>query len=181
MDILGSISSIFGQAGDVLSNTGTVLSNTWEAAVQNLKQKALEFRDLFTWLQSKSHIAARDPVVKAEYDKVMARGSAVRTGVEKTTGGIDWVTGQLREKFGINSRATMGAIPMIPIAVIAAAIAAITAWLADAYKLKSKIQYLEQHNITGGAAIDVLNGNPLNSMIGIAAIGAVLYFIYKGK
>jgi len=179
VSFLDDVSGIFSRAGDVLSNTGTVIANSWQGAVEQLKLKAREFMDLFTWLESKRHVAATDPQVKAEYDAVMNKGRTVKATVEKTTGGIDWITGQLRARFGLAAPVTMGALPLVPIAVIAAAVAMITAWLADAYKLKSKITYIESHGITGSAAVDILGGNSYKELVGLAVIAAAVYFFSK--
>lgn len=176
-DIADSIGSLFNKAGSVLSDTGAVIGNEWQAAVSKLKSKATEFIGLFYWLQSKRHIAESDPRLASEYQSVMKRGATVKTAVEKATGGMDWINGKIRA-FGVNG---LGALPAIPIAVVAAAVAAMTGWLADAYKLRAKIEYLESKGVSGSEGARVLgygSGIDTGTILPLALAAGAFYWLF---
>lgn len=169
--------SLLDSIGNFFGGAGAYIGNTWESAVNQLKAKAREFAELFTWLQSRAHIANSDPELRAEYNATMNRGMKIKTAVEKTTGGIDWINGQLTNRAGI----TMQALPAIPVALTVATITGMVAamgyWIADAYKLKAKITYMESHGIAGQDAINILTDGGANTAISLVALAAMIYFI----
>lgn len=174
------LNTLFNTASGIFSDTTRTIGGAWDSAVADLKRRAQEFAGVYKWLAQRESIAARDPAVKREYDAVMNRGTTVKKTVEKTTGGIDWLTGTIKQKLGIHENVTMGALPLIPVAVIAAAVAMMTAWLADAYKLQSKIQYMETHGISGANAAAILGGDNTQLLGGLAFVAALVYFITRG-
>lgn len=173
--------SILDSIGNFFSGAGTYIGNTWDGAVNQLKTKAREFAELFSWLQSRAHIANSDPQLRDEYNATMNRGATIKATVEKTTGGIDWINGQLTSRAGV----TMQALPAIPVvltvATITGMVAAMSYWIADAYKLKAKITYMESHGIAGQDAINILTEGNTGTVISLVALAAMIYFITQGK
>jgi hypothetical protein len=154
--------------------------DTWTSAVNGLKTKAVEFIGLYKWLESRASIAARDPQLQSEYANTMQRGRQIKATVEKTTGGIDWINGKL-----LRVGTSLNALPIIPVALTVATItgliAAMTYWLADAYKLKTKLLYMEQHGFTNTEAAAVMGQSGTDAIIAVAAIGGVLWLLLRGE
>lgn len=173
------MTGIIDSVGDFFSGAIATVSNSWDSAVNKLKNTAVEFIGLFRWLETKQNVAKRDPTTWIEYQTAMKRGATIKTAVEKTTGGVDWLNGQLTRFTGKG----LNALPAVPVALTAGTIlglvAAMSYWITDAYKLQKKIQYIEQHGISGSDAMEILTGDNTKTIIGLVALGAMVYFITR--
>lgn len=163
--------------GNWFNTSVTYAGNAWDSAINQLKDKAREFISVFAWLKQHEATAMREPDLRGEYVSTMQKGAMIKTSVEKTTGGIDWINGKLTKVGG-----TMQALPAIPIALTVATIlglvAAMSYWLNDAYQLKTKIDYIEKHGITGQSAQDILTGgNTKQLLIGAGVVALIAYFL----
>lgn len=182
--------------------------------VDKFKTKADEAYELWRKLRDKRQAAASNPKLQAEYDQVMesadnmgARVSdveqavaAVKTGISETI--IGWGTSVFGLE-GVNeakreARAYLGelGIAQFAIVAVAAAIAWIGSWLADAYIVDRKLTAVENLTAQGvsvgeagaiiadkGApsAIDIFAGKAGTgvALAGLAAV--VLYFFFEKK
>lgn len=162
------------------SDTTQNASASWDNAVAALKTRAREFISVFVWLESKQHVAERDPRLAAEYHAVMNKGRVVKNTVEKTTGGFDWITGKLKALGG-----GMGVLPAVPLALSVATImglvAALGYWLTDAYKLKTKLEYAENHGIDPTMVFNAVNGSAVNSALLLAGGAFVAWYFLSGE
>jgi len=165
-----------------LTGAGNAIGDSWNGAVHSLQVRAREFAGLYSWLATKRATASRDPALLAEYNSTMKRGATIKTTVEKTTGGIDWLNGTLKNVTGSG----MNALPAIPVALTVGTIMGLVGvmgyWIADAYKLQAKLNYMDTHGITGNVVNDVLTGDGGRTMLGVGAVAiAVMLFMNRGR
>ncbi len=187
---------------------------TFWGEVDKFKLKADEAYELWRKLRDKRQAAASNPKLQAEYDQVMdsaddmgARVSdvekavaAVKTGISETI--IGWGTSVFGLE-GVNeakseARAYLGelGIAQFAIVAVAAAIAWIGSWLADAYIVDRKLTAVEQLHAQGvpideAGQIIADKGAPSGidiffekagtgvALAGLAAV--VLYFFFEKK
>ena len=161
----------------------------WEKGVQQLKAKAQEFVAMADRVKRTEQTVKNDPKLYAEFLTLNARADAVRETIQKVTGGFDKMYGYVRDKLGLGE---MGILPIIPIAVSGAAIAAITKFTTDAVIYLKKVEKLEQlaPKIGYEKAAKVVNdldnrglnlGANLTPLIGFGLAVMVLPQLLKGK
>src|SRR5690606_18926536 len=108
---------------------GQEWSQDWQNQVDTFKQKAREFIALFTELKGKEDaLKNADDETKKRYEKLMSRGDWIFKTIQSIASKIDWAI----NSFSGIGMGGMGILPVVPIAVIAGALAVITAWLSDA-------------------------------------------------
>lgn len=129
----------------------------WYNVIGQFRRKVAEFEAMLAKLQSQKPIAAKDPALADEYSALMNKATALQEKIKQirdaTSDAIDWIKGV----FGFDG---LGIVPLIPIAVVAGAIAAIGYWIKDAYEFSKKLEKVEQLEKQGmptGQAIDTAN------------------------
>ena len=145
-------------------SANTPLNESEANAIQRFKVKAREFWDVWEELDGKSDLAESDPRLAKEYNDIMDRGITIRNNIEKVTGAIDAASNAYGKAVDYTSRGietavnwfkgtfglgALNAIPLIPIAVIGVAMAAITKWLKDAYVLNKKLDMVDKLTAKG--------------------------------
>jgi len=187
MSILDNALSWLQNAVDSGGDTAQQWSQEWENAVNNFKQKAKSFVNEYLALQNRENIAALDPKTKSEYDSLMKKGSYIFETIKSLAAKMDYAISNL---MGGNSNALngMGILPLLPIAVIAGAVAAIVAWLSDAYIMNRKLDSIEKLHAESGAdpvklsqaiagknSLISVGGTPFSTLLPLGIIGLVLY------
>ncbi len=173
-----------------VDKTTETWSQEWQQKVNDLKAKAKEFVDMFKKLSARKSIAESDSKLAGEYNSLMDKGEWIKNSVEFITNKIDWAYNTF-----FSGAQQLGLIQglVIPIVAITGAIAAITAWLADAYMLDRKLDHLEAQIAAGidptvaqegisstyekGSLINI-DGSPFVSAGILFVIGAVIYFFW---
>lgn len=137
--------NFFGNIFDTLKTAATSVVTSiedipqeWHKQVNELKAKATNFMSAFSNLSGLAHIAARDPVTKSQYDALMARGMAIKVKIENVTRAIDGMYGAASSMF--NGVSGLGVLPLVPIAIVAGAVATVSVWLIDARSMSEKLQ-----------------------------------------
>lgn len=162
-------------------------ANSWDAAVADLKARAAEFVGLVKRLQvlrSSPGISAAEAGV---IDRLLSRAQSVYRSLTVVGAGVDSVAAVVpKNLLGQVARSgALGALPLIPIAVIAGAIAAVTAWVSDAKVELERLELAERVRKDGGNPADVLGGVKLNMAIvvpvGIGVIGLVVWGLSRGR
>jgi len=167
-------------------------SEEWQTKVDALKVKAKEFTKTFDALSARKDIAARDEKVSAEYDALMTKGEWLKSSISFITNKIDSVYNSF---FRGSTPSGMGIAPLaavVPVVAITGSIAAMTAWLSDAYILNRKLNHIESQ-IEGGATSDEaragveatynkgslinLEGSPVMGALFLAGIGVAFYLL----
>lgn len=159
--------NFFGNIFDTLKTAATSVVNSiedipqeWQKQVDELKAKAATFMAMFTRLGQLAHVAARDPVTKAQYDILMARGASIKAKIESITRAIDNMYGAASSLFnGVGNTEGLGFLPLIPIAVIAGAVTLISVWLIDALSMSQKLQAAESAGANAAQITSIATGS----------------------
>ena len=109
-------------------------TSEWNRAMSEAKSKASEFLSVFTKLKSKSETAKKIPGLESDFNSLIEKGEIIKTTIEKVLG-----NGSLPVSNHMGF-----ALPLIPIALVLSAIAAISAWLAPAYVMLRKLEVAEK-------------------------------------
>jgi len=120
------------------------IPDEWNSKVAQLKDAVASFETTYANLQSQSDIAKSDPVLYADYSNLMDRGAYVKTVITDTINKLGGALDYAKSVVGVSGMADLGVLPLIPIAVIAGALALITKWLTDAYAMSKKLNLLQQ-------------------------------------
>ena len=116
----------------------------WLNAVALLRNKASEFEKLESAIMNTFYIASNSPELLDEYDSLLFKAEIIRNTIKTVTEGIDYVFKVFNTVFNDTDTSGLGFIPLVPIAVILAAIASITYWVNDAVKYLSKINEVKR-------------------------------------
>lgn len=175
---------------DIKRNSKDVLTlDAVRAQVAKLRRTGVEFDKVYTRLQSYQQIAAKDPTKYASYYRTLQKGDAVRAQIRKAVESVQSIGAWLKDNFNV-SLGDLGAIPLIPIAVVGGIIVATNialSWIPEAMREMS-IMDAVRAAISGGdpklaASIlekagkkDTTSGN-IADMAMWLAIGAVAIFV----
>lgn len=168
-------------------------SAEWWDLVARFRQAAAQVDQVLDRLRSQEGAARRDAALSAEFDSIMGRAAELRATIADYLGKIDtavqWLRGAgswIAETFGFGN---LSALPvLIGVAAIAAALAAVTKFLTDAWSLSKRIeeqQRLEATGLTPAQAAAVMDRSILGSagsqwlkiLGGVAALGVVGWVI----
>lgn len=120
------------------------IPDEWNAKVNELKQAVSQFETLYSKLQGQSAIAKTDPALYAEYSSLMSRGNYVKTVITDTLQKLGSALSYAKSVVGMQGMGNLGALPLVPIAVIAGSLALITKWVTDASATSRKLDLLQQ-------------------------------------
>lgn len=172
--------------------------------ITDFKEKARQFWAVWNGLNNKRDVVARQsPEIKAKYNKLMNDGVGIRSKIEWVTAAIDKaanlygdVKSWIMDKFGFDGisdsqLAGMGILPLIPVAIIAAAVAAISYWTNDAYQFNAKlneIQRLENKGISPVQAAKMVEqtfntgifSNLKNLILPLVIGGGIIFLATRG-
>lgn len=183
MSMLDSAVNWFKSVYDSGLNTAGEWSQEWQNSVDSFRTKAKAFMAEYAELQSLGQYADATPELRTAYDSLMSKGQWLYNAIANVASKIDMMGGG-------STMGAMGALPLVPLAVISGALAAITAWLSDAYIMKQKLnvarEALSQGHTPGNIA-DMINGGSLISVKGstfqtlllLGTVGAAVYFFSK--
>lgn len=138
MTLASKLSSILDNAVDAIES----IPDEWNAKINQLRNAITTFESLYAKLQSQSAIAKTDPVLYADYTALMTRGAYVKSVITDTLSKLGSALGYAKNVVGMSGMGNLGALPLIPIAVIAGALALITKWTSDALIASKKLDQL---------------------------------------
>lgn len=171
-------------------------SSFW-ATVQKFKNKADEFWTAYKRLEELEPVAMQTPDTARSYDRVMSSGGAITSNIEGVADTIKSAAGWAGGFFGIENvrrQTQLGALGLLPVAIIVAAISAMGIWLSDAYVEISKLEAIKELTAAGtpvGQAADIVRagggggfatalGSELGKGIAFAAIAGVgIWFLMR--
>lgn len=109
----------------------------WLQEVDRLKEKAAEFMSVWGRLQTLESVARAEPVMSQRYQSLMDRGVTIRDRISYITGLIDTVFDWFDSNGSpppntVSNLQGLGLL-WVPVTIVAGAVAAIVAWLSDAY------------------------------------------------
>lgn len=183
----------------------------WYDIVGRLRSSVDKFRTNFNALLAQRAFVSQHPTLQAEYNTLANRGSAINQKINEVQGVIDkvsgWFTSIKTTIFGgaapspttpIGPLDGLGVIQVLPIAVIAGAVALITKWLADVYVFAKKVEEIKRLESKGlspqraadmlerampTGLMDVLKGNIIWLVIGgvLLLFGPEIIKIIQGR
>jgi hypothetical protein len=172
-------------------------SAEWWNLVARFRQAAAQVDQVLERLRAQEDAARSDPGLSSQYDAIMQRAAELRATIADYLGKIDaavqWLKGAgawIADAFGFNG---LGALPvLIGVAAIAAALAAVTKFLTDAWALSKRIdeqQRLEARGLTPQEAAAVVERGTAGSagsqwlklLAGAAAVGFVGWLIVNNR
>lgn len=114
----------------------------WDS-VNRFKRKADEFWSAYKRLESLEPIAMQSADTAASYNRVMGSGQSITENIEDTADRIrEAVSWGAMSGIQVNP-GQLGALGLLPVAIIAAAIAAMGIWLSDAYVEIRKLESIK--------------------------------------
>lgn len=165
-----------------------VPSVDWTAQLERFKKIARDFVARFDEMKNLAPYALGS--LKSDYDQLMDLGGTIRARLAEVSRGFDWglntfLDGQPAGMAGLG----LGPLVLVPIALVAGLIAAITAWMSESTKLRQKLQFIKQQQEQGATADEIQNfldagvaevsDGWLASIGNLAALGLVGYFLLK--
>lgn len=143
----------------------------WNNAVDRLRVKGEEFTRVYDLIINSEDIASTNDALYSDYESIKFKGNAIKATIEKVTLLIDEAFNASSNIIGKDNTINMiennhymgglGFIPLIPIAAITAAIAAITYWVNDAMQYLSKVEQVKNlinRNVPPEKAYDIVHG-----------------------
>lgn len=159
---------------------------------QKYKTRSAEFLRAYQSLATMAPVAYRDPILAAEYEKVMDRGktyhSVMSSIMEKIDAAMAWASSWWSDSDAgtVQGLGSLGIAPLIPIAIIGASMAALGVWITDAWELDRKlreVERLESKGIPAGRATQmVMAERPLmqiSVLAPLAIIGTLFWVMRK--
>jgi len=146
----------------------------WYNLVGQFRAKAQQFEQIYNKLMSDQSYALSNPALASDYRALLQIGRVTRAKIIATRNKIDSVIGWLKGLVGMNE---LGFIPLIPIAIVAASLAAITKWVTDAYAMSARIDEAKRLEAKGvpperaakiaGRRVASQGGGLVGSLLGI--------------
>lgn len=167
----------------------------WYDVTGKLKDKAKEFQVAYEKLTGSASAVEKNPALKAERVALLNKGNIIRTKVLEITGSIDSAYTWLKSSVGLSGLSQdsgLGILPMIPIAIAAASVAAMTKFISDTYIYLDKVQKFDVLEKKYGAerAANIVarlapSGNFMelltSRLIPIVVIGGGLIYLLKRR
>ena len=168
----------------------------WDT-VSEFKTKADEFWSAYKRLEELEPIAMQTPDTQRSYNRVMGGGQRITGTIEGAATTVKSAVGWAGSLFGMDNvreRVNLGALGIWPIAIVAAAIAAIAIWLSEAYveinKLESMKEMIREGTAPsvageivrsgGGDTFGTAFGSEIGKAVAIAGVAAIgIWFVMR--
>lgn len=158
--------------------------------VESFKSKVQNFMQLLSNLQNRTIDAAKYPDLAAKRNDLLQRGSIIQRTITTLTGAVDKVFAFFR---GVTGMDGLGLVPLLPIAAITVALAAITKWTTDAYEFSKRLDAIKDLEAKGydpvraGQIVNqqfpasaLFGGFNVSTLLPLLAIAGVVFFFWKG-
>lgn len=138
----------------------------WYDLLGKFKEKADEFSGIYDRLLKSGELIKGNPELTRERAQLLARAEKVKATVDTLTKTVDTAYSFLKNSMGLGNysnesgNGALGALPLIPVAVAAASIAAMTKIIADALLYLNKAQRFEELSKQHGpdTALKIIKG-----------------------
>lgn len=160
--------------------------------MRNFKTKVMDFYNAVTNLDKIAAQTQKVPELEAQRLKLLDLSSVIRSTVDDLTGSIDSTIGWIQSTLGFGDKEeTVGnleAFPILGIAVVAAAVTAITKWLTDYASFMQRFDATEKliargtppaqaYNLAAGLAGPSMTKEIMKGLIPLAVIAGVAWFL----
>lgn len=177
----------------------------WYNVVGQFKKQTAKFNAAWSQLMNLQPFVAAHPTLQADYNALVSTGQSIKSKIQSATGLIDqtmsmagniWssIANTFTNVFGEVEAPQLGFLPLIPIAVIAASVTAISYFVYEVYKFQTRVDQIKKMEAQGVSAQQAIatasNMQPgvLSQVKGIAlpiagvvALLAVLRFVNRGE
>jgi len=153
-----------------------------KAKVSELFNLGLRFDRAFSRLERLRAVAQQNPATYSRYNELAARGNAVRSAISGAVQRVQSIYSWVKDNLGVN----LGALPLIPIAVIGTlltAIAVARSWIVEADNESRRLEIIaalpesqRARALAEHAAAPTWSGN-LAKMAMWLALGAAVVFV----
>jgi hypothetical protein len=154
--------------------------------IEKFRFKVGDFLAAVNELAARAPEAAKNPTLKREYDALMSRAGTIKNTVQTVTGLVDKALIAFRSVTGMDG---LGFIPLLPVAVIGAAVAAIAKWTTDAYTLTQRLNEVKRLEASGmspqqaAATVAAIAPKPffggLPPLLPIAALVGLAFVVWR--
>lgn len=148
----------------------------WYDVIGKFKRYVNDFMQQYNTLQNTHIDSVKYPELSKTQIELLKRGTGIKGQIQSITGAIDSAWGWLKDTFGFDGvrdmdrqMGSMGIPVLIPIAVVVAAITAITKWGLDYTKFYQKLQYAKKLQQDGYAPTQI------NEMVSTVGKGTSLF------
>lgn len=119
--------------------------------VEKFRRRAEEFRDAWQSLMQLEPVASEVPELEEEYQDIYSEGMRIKNTVEWISEKVDAVVGWFGGLWGANLGSTqLGAVQLLPVAAITAAVAYMGHWVARVYMFERTVnEYKEMKEEQG--------------------------------
>lgn len=158
--------------------------------VQKFKSKVANFMEALDRLQSSKVNASKYPDLATQRENLLSRGASIKNTIKTVTGMVDRVFSFFKGS-GLDG---LGIAPLLPIAAITIAVAAITKWTTEAYEFSKRLDAIKDLESKGydpvraGQIVNQQFPSPTFSFGGMSSIlpllavaGVIFYVIKTGK
>lgn len=162
------------------------LTDDWKKAVIDFRARAGQFlKDVETLRAQRTEINKKYPAFKRDYNELIERSDTIYNTISKVTKGVDKVAEWLGLDMSNIESSQMGAIPLIPIAIITGAIAAMGKWASDVYIFNQRlaeVKRLEAKGISPARASQIAIKAPAGAMesLGRNVLGPIVPIVLLG-
>lgn len=115
------------------------MDNPLTDAIDRLRERGTDFTRAFSLLANDRAMAIKAGKLM-EWNALMQRGSMLRDTISSITRGVDYAGQTLRSVFGLSGIQSMAALPVVGLAAVLAAIAGVTYFTTEAYRLHAALQ-----------------------------------------
>ena len=153
-------------------------------AIQSLKDKAGGFVKAYQALMNSEAKVRANPKLYAEWKTLKGRADSVRQKIDYINGVVDSAAKWLKGVFGMSSADTLGVAPLIPIAYVTAAIAALVYVTSDIYKFVAKVDLIKSGALPAEALTKETGvfqnvADTTKNLVVLAVVGAVVFYLWK--
>lgn len=156
-----------------------------KAKIAELFNVGLDFDKAFTRLERLREIARKDPATYARYNELAARGGAVKSAISSAVQKVQSIYAWVKENLGIS----LGALPLIPIAIVGTVVTAIAvarAWIVEANNEARRLEIIaalppaeQSKALVAMSAAPTWSSNLARTAMWIAVAGVAIYVLPK--
>lgn len=157
---------------------GFIGQETLESAVAKLRDKGAEFARAYNELLANYAYVKDDPALLSEWSEIKSYADKVRGVIEYINGAVAGATQWISDTFGLSGFAALSAVPLVPVAYVLSATAALTYVLGRMYEFNQKVSLVKagraEPGILDSSAPTVIG--EAGTLLKWVVIGAALYF-----
>ncbi len=167
-------------------NLSYIGEDTINDAIERMKSKGAEFANAYSTLMGDYERVKNNPTLLAKWNTLKKYADGVKATIQTINNSVDNSVNWLKDMFGMNGMSlqgmgNIGVLPLIPIAYVTAAIAALTYIIGEIYKFHALVQSGATSDQLTQAANGGVTGalNNVSSLVKWGGIAFAAYLLYK--